>query len=83
MNWQSFVKNQINYCTEHPTGSAASTAIFGFFAGIQVSELWFRQHAAPVGEYVFVLVFVIMATGQAYFLARALRLLLANKEQTD
>jgi len=58
MNWQSFVKNQINYCTEHPTGSAASTAIFGFFAGIQVSELWFRQHAAPVGEYVFVLVFV-------------------------
>jgi hypothetical protein len=83
MNWRSFVKNQTNYCIEHPIGSAVSTAFFGFIAGMQFSELWFRQHPVPIGEYAFVLVFVILTTGQSYFVARALRVTHTSKEQID
>ncbi len=80
MIWHSFLEYQTKYCIEHPAGSAATTVIFGFIAGMQCSQL-FHRDVVFFDDYAFLLVFLILAGEQAYFLARAFRLLRANEGQ--
>ena len=80
MKWHSFVENQIKQSIEHPAGSATTTVIFGFIAGMQFAQL-LDKASVRILDFVFALLFAALASAQGYFLAKAVRLLRTGREQ--
>jgi hypothetical protein len=71
MKWHSLVEKQI----KHPAGSAATTVIFGFIAGVQLNA------SGRILDYVFALMFATLAGIDAYCLAKAVHQLRTLREQ--
>ncbi len=84
--WSRFVDGQVKEAIERPRGFALTTVLWGFMAGMQLSELLhpsFYGHRNNVFDYFLSVWIGVLPVWPAYCLTKAIRQLRGNKVGAD